>query len=68
LLTSAGAGRAFEEIWRRAVTDFATNPTGEPQPPRHRTPAQAGTFSFTIQVQDAQDNTASGTVTVTIQP
>lgn len=32
------------------------------------TPTQAGTFSFTIQVQDAQDNTASGTVTVTIDP
>jgi large repetitive protein len=32
------------------------------------TPARAGTFSFTIQVQDAQDDTAGGTVTVTIGP
>jgi hypothetical protein len=32
------------------------------------TPTQAGTFNFTMQVQDSQDNWASGTVTVTIQP
>ena len=32
------------------------------------TPTQAGTFSFPIQVQDSQDNTVSGTVTVTINP
>jgi hypothetical protein len=32
------------------------------------TPTQAGTFSFTMQVQDSQDNWASGTVTVTIDP
>ena len=32
------------------------------------TPTQAGTFSFPMQVQDAQDNTASGTVTITIDP
>jgi hypothetical protein len=32
------------------------------------TPAQAGTFSFTMQVQDSQDNWASGTVSITIDP
>ena len=32
------------------------------------TPTQAGTFSFTMQVQDSQDNWASGTVTITIDP
>ena len=32
------------------------------------TPTQAGTFSFPMQVQDSQDNWASGTVTVTIDP
>jgi large repetitive protein len=32
------------------------------------TPTQAGTFSFPMQVQDSQDNTVSGTVTVTINP
>jgi len=32
------------------------------------TPTQAGTFSFAMQVQDAQDNWASGTVTITINP
>ena len=32
------------------------------------TPTQAGTFSFPMQVQDSQDNTANGTVTVTINP
>ena len=32
------------------------------------TPAQAGTFSFPMQVQDAQGNIVSGTVTVTINP
>jgi hypothetical protein len=32
------------------------------------TPTQAGTFSFPMQVQDSQDNWASGTVTVTINP
>ena len=30
------------------------------------TPTQAGTFSFPMQVQDSQDNTATGTVTITI--
>jgi hypothetical protein len=32
------------------------------------TPTQAGTFSFPMQVQDAQGNIVSGTVTVTINP
>jgi len=32
------------------------------------TPAKAGTFSFPMQVQDSQDNTVSGTVTITINP
>jgi large repetitive protein len=32
------------------------------------TPTQAGTFSFPMQVQDSQDNWASGTVTITIDP
>jgi hypothetical protein len=32
------------------------------------TPTRAGTFSFTLQVQDSFDNTATGTVTVTIDP
>jgi large repetitive protein len=32
------------------------------------TPTQAGTFSFPMQVQDSQDNTVFGTVTVTINP
>jgi hypothetical protein len=32
------------------------------------TPTQAGTFSFAMQVQDSQDNTATGTVTITIKP
>jgi hypothetical protein len=32
------------------------------------TPTQAGTFSFTMQVQDSQDNWASGTVTIIIDP
>jgi len=32
------------------------------------TPTQAGTFSFPMQVQDSQGNTASGTVTITINP
>jgi large repetitive protein len=32
------------------------------------TPTRAGTFSFAMQVQDSQDNTASGTVTITIDP
>jgi hypothetical protein len=32
------------------------------------TPTQAGTFSFPMQVQDSQDNWASGTVTITINP
>jgi hypothetical protein len=32
------------------------------------TPTQAGTFNFTMQVQDSQDNWASGTVTITIDP
>ena len=32
------------------------------------TPTKAGTFSFPMQVQDAQDNTATGTVTITIDP
>jgi large repetitive protein len=32
------------------------------------TPTRAGTFSFPMQVQDSQDNTATGTVTVTINP
>jgi hypothetical protein len=32
------------------------------------TPTQAGTFSFPMEVQDSQDNTVSGTVTVTINP
>jgi hypothetical protein len=32
------------------------------------TPTQAGTFSFPMQVQDSQDNTATGTVTITINP
>jgi hypothetical protein len=30
------------------------------------TPSKAGTFSFTLRVQDSRDNTALGTVTVTI--
>jgi hypothetical protein len=32
------------------------------------TPTQAGTFSFPMQVQDSQDNTVTGTVTITINP
>jgi hypothetical protein len=32
------------------------------------TPTQAGTFSFTMQVQDSQNNWASGTMTITINP
>ena len=32
------------------------------------TPTQAGTFTFPMQVQDSQDNTATGTVTITIKP
>jgi large repetitive protein len=32
------------------------------------TPAKAGTFSFPMQVQDSQDNTVSGTLTITINP
>ena len=32
------------------------------------TPTQAGTFSFPMQVQDSQDNWASGTVTIAIDP
>jgi hypothetical protein len=32
------------------------------------TPTQGGTFSFPMQVQDSQDNWASGTVTITINP
>jgi len=32
------------------------------------TPAQAGIFSFPMQVQDSQDNTVSGTLTITIKP
>ena len=32
------------------------------------TPTKAGTFSFPMQVQDSQDNTASGTLTITINP
>jgi len=32
------------------------------------TPTQAGTFTFPMQVQDSQDNTATGTVTITIDP
>jgi large repetitive protein len=32
------------------------------------TPTQAGTFNFTMQAQDSQDNWASGTVTITIDP
>lgn len=32
------------------------------------TPTQAGTFSFPMQVQDSQDNTVSGTLTITINP
>ena len=32
------------------------------------TPTHAGTFSFTLQMQDSQDNTATATVTVTINP
>jgi hypothetical protein len=32
------------------------------------TPTQAGTFSFPMQVQDSQDNWATGTVTITINP
>jgi hypothetical protein len=32
------------------------------------TPTQAGTFSFPIQVEDSQGNTASGTMTITIDP
>ena len=30
------------------------------------TPTQAGTFSFPMQVQDSEDNTVNGTVTITI--
>jgi large repetitive protein len=32
------------------------------------TPTKAGTFSFTLQVQDSHDNTATATVTVTVDP
>ncbi len=32
------------------------------------TPTQAGTFTFPMQVQDSQDNTTTGTVTITINP
>jgi hypothetical protein len=32
------------------------------------TPTKAGTFSFPMQVQDSQDNTVSGTVTITVKP
>lgn len=32
------------------------------------TPTQAGTFSFAMQVRDSQDNMASGTVTITVNP
>jgi hypothetical protein len=32
------------------------------------TPTQAGTFSWTMQVQDSQNNWASGTMTITINP
>jgi large repetitive protein len=32
------------------------------------TPTQAGTFSFPMSVQDSQDNTVNGTVTITINP
>lgn len=32
------------------------------------TPTQAGTFSFPMQVSDSQDNTVTGTVTITIAP
>jgi len=32
------------------------------------TPTQAGTFSFPMDLQDSQDNTVSGTVTITIKP
>jgi hypothetical protein len=32
------------------------------------TPTQAGTFTFAMQVQDSQDNTVSGTLTITIKP
>ena len=32
------------------------------------TPTQAGTFSFPMQVQDSQDNTVTGTLTITINP
>jgi hypothetical protein len=32
------------------------------------TPTKAGTFSFPMQVQDSQGNTANGTVTITINP
>jgi len=32
------------------------------------TPTKAGTFSFPMQVSDSQDNTVSGTLTITIKP
>jgi hypothetical protein len=32
------------------------------------TPTKAGTFTFPMQVQDSQDNTVTGTVTITINP
>jgi large repetitive protein len=32
------------------------------------TPAKAGTYTFPMQVQDSQDNTVTGTVTITINP
>jgi Putative Ig domain len=32
------------------------------------TPTQAGTFSFPMQVEDSQDNTVNGTLTITIKP
>jgi large repetitive protein len=43
-----------------AAPDFENILTG--------TPTKAGTFSFPMQVQDSQDNTATGTVTITINP
>ena len=52
----AGGGLSFGSV----APDTDNVPAG--------TPTHAGTFSFSLQVQDSFDNTATGTVTVTIEP